>query len=33
MSDNLLLTIGAEFMLPMSMATMTPIIAHVIGWT
>jgi hypothetical protein len=33
MSDNLLLTIGAEFMLLMSMMTMASIIAHVTGWT
>jgi hypothetical protein len=33
MSGNLLLTIGAEFMLLMSMVTMAPIIAHVTGWT
>jgi hypothetical protein len=33
MSDTLLLTISAEFMLLMSMVTMTPIIAHLTGWT
>ena len=33
MSDNLLLTAGAEFTLLMWIVTSAPIIAHVTGWT